>query len=368
MTEFDYRFRRSVLSRVLVRRGSLTHPSTWPSLAELFRPDVPHFIVCEPQLVAPFAEPLVRSLRALHLSAEVVPISATGESAKTSIVLSSLLAELADRGVRYTSVVVGLGGGAVCNVVGLTASLLFRGITLVQVPTTLLGQLDAAIDYKQGINWSGTKNLVGSLYAPRLVIVDSQTLESCTESSIRDGIAEALKHGLAQRNSLVGIAVEAAHAPTARNLDALLEAMIPLKLDTLRMTGDRGEAIKQFGHAFAHALERASAFELTHGRAVAVGLYLSAALADRSGISKAKVAATYRQTLTSCGLPVAVPNLAAEEILNALVYDRYWQPNGLKIPLPFLPGRLARSRADGGFFHRIDEDGLLRLLEDHADN
>ncbi len=217
-----------------------------------------------------------------------LPVPA-GEEAKTLQVYEALLHQLATQEAHRDDLVVALGGGAVGDVAGFVASTYMRGVPFVQVPTTLLAQVDAAIGGKTAVNLPEGKNLAGTFFQPRVVIADVGTLATLPERDFRSGLAEVAKYGLTLDAELLEL-LERDPAPVVARDPATLEWIVTRCVAAKASTVAEDEhdsgrrLILNYGHTIGHALERLEAFAgRSHGEAVAVGMMFAARLAEARG-------------------------------------------------------------------------------------
>ncbi|HEY4397681.1 MAG TPA: 3-dehydroquinate synthase family protein, partial [Acidimicrobiia bacterium] len=242
-----------------------------------------------------------------------------GEPAKTLATVERLGRDLAAWGLLRDDVVVALGGGVVGDVAGFTAAVFHRGVAVVQVPTTLLAQIDAAVGGKTGVNLPEGKNLIGAFHQPTSVVADVGTLRTLPEREYRSGLGEVAKYALiAQLSREPGDLADLVEADAAvirgRDGDALTELVyrcVQLKADVVardpeERTGVR--AVLNYGHTFAHALEASSEYgELLHGEAVAVGLVFAGRLAAALSLIGDATAERHREVVSALGLPGRAP-------------------------------------------------------------
>ena len=250
-------------------------------------------------------------------------VIARGEGAKSFRDLEALLDSLLDLGADRSTVLVAFGGGVVGDVAGLAAALFMRGIDLVQVPTTLMSQVDSAVGGKNAINTRHGKNLVGAFHQPKIVLNDVSALESLPRRELLSGYGEIVKCGLIRGEAQLGWLEENAPALLALDAGPLIEA-VRMSCETKggivasdeRDRGDR--ALVNLGHTFAHAVETETGHgALPHGEAVAAGLAAAAALSARLGHCDHSIVERLRDHLRSVGLP---------DRIAALELDRSWDP------------------------------------------
>jgi 3-dehydroquinate synthase len=225
----------------------------------------------------------------------------------------------------------------VCNVCGFVASTIYRGLELVHVPTTLMAQCDAAISHKQAINGHRGKNMVGSYFAPRLVAVDVEVLATLSTRLLRDGLAEAIKHALAQDPAYVEMLLS--HAPDLDNLDfleAVVRRNVELKCELVRSDGKelREGVVLQYGHTFGHPLEHLSGYRLLHGESVAIGMMIAARVARVLGACRDDLVELHERVIRHFGLPTEVPaNIATSDVLRTLRYNKRYLTEGTRMAL-----------------------------------
>ncbi len=256
---------------------------------------------------------------------------ADAESAKTADSLVTCWEQLGEAGFTRTDAIVGLGGGATTDVAGFVAATWLRGVPIVQVPTTLLGMVDAAVGGKTGINTSAGKNLVGSIHPPYSVICDLDWLATLPTADLAAGMAEVIKAGFIRDRKILDIVAadpDAALDPSSAELPELIERAVQVKADVVAddliesVDRELGREVLNYGHTLAHAIEKAENYQWRHGDAVAVGMCFAAALAVGSGRLSPDEFATHRAILESLGLPVRYPEADFEELLAAMRVDK----------------------------------------------
>jgi len=228
-----------------------------------------------------------------------------GEGAKSLATVERLCGELVAEGVSRGDVVVGLGGGVVTDVAGFVASVHLRGVGLVQLPTTLLGQVDAAIGGKNAVNLPEGKNLVGTFHQPLGVLCDTAVLATLPPREWASGRGEIAKYALLTGDDAATLAGSPVDAQVARCVEIKAAVIVDDELDAGR------RALLNYGHTLAHALETTQAplgdGALRHGEAVAVGLAFAARLAERLGRVDAGRVADHDEVLAVFGLDGALP-------------------------------------------------------------
>lgn len=272
-------------------------------------------------------------------------IVAPGEGSKSMhVVAHALETFLREKPDRHTPVIA-LGGGVVGDLAGFIASVLLRGVPFFQIPTTLLSQVDSSVGGKTGVNSSAGKNLIGSFYQPKNVLIDVDLLRSLPDREIRAGYAEIVKYGMIRDAEFFEWLMRNGHAVCAldpASVIGAIETSCGIKADVVskdeRESGVR--AILNFGHTFAHAYEKICGYDglLLHGEAVAFGMVMAADLSLRAGVARdADVKNALIDHLQSCRLPATpsrfINGLAPEEVIRAMEGDKKNDSGRLKFVL-----------------------------------
>ena len=267
------------------------------------------FVVTDTNVGPLYGEAVLESFRAQGFEPQLLTVQA-GEISKSPFVLTHLWEELASGGITRADSVVALGGGVVGDLAGFAAATILRGVDFLQIPTTLLAQVDSSVGGKVAVDLEAGKNLAGSFYQPRLVVMDPETLQSLPDRVFADGMAEVIKYGciwdadlfarLERLGSRQGVMGEIDRITTAC-CDIKRQVVEQDELDLgLRM-------ILNFGHTFGHVYEKAYHYETyTHGEAVAVGMVDAAKLGEAMGYTQPGTAERIAALLRSFGLPTAI--------------------------------------------------------------
>ena len=273
-----------------------------------------------------------------------------GEKAKSWDVLGRLLEALVSRGIRRDGGVIALGGGTVGDVAGLAASLVLRGVALVQAPTTLLAAADSALGGKTAVDLTAGKNLAGTFHQPRLIVVDTRTLATLSGRAYRSGLAEVVKSAFLDRGFFERFET-LARGLEDREPEAVREAVYrSLRLKARVVGSDPGERLGRrvflnLGHTVGHALETASGHRLTHGEAVAWGLLAALVLSERrAGLSGARAGEMARLVVSLCRPPRLDVSMRRWPAL--LSRDKKSDRLGLVAVLLSAPGRPAAVRVE----------------------
>lgn len=297
-------------------------------------PDLPGastaFVIADRTVSARWFGPLAGSLSAAGLATVLLAVP-SGEDAKTLQVYETLLHQLATQQAHRDDPVIALGGGAVGDLAGFVASTYMRGVPFVQVPTTLLAQVDAAIGGKTAVNLPEGKNLVGTFAQPRLVVADVDALATLSERDFRSGLSEVAKYALTLDTELLDMLEREPGPVLARDtatLERLVARCVAAKARTVAEDerDDGRRLVLNYGHTLGHALERLDAFAgRSHGEAVAVGMVFAARLAEGRGVAPAGLAARTGRLLASFGLETHGSLPSPDDILSAFRLDKKYR-------------------------------------------
>lgn len=331
---------------------------------ELFRRHVAarDVLIVSNTTVAPlYLRTLEESLQPRRLLATLLP---DGEPHKTLTVVERILDVLVANRFGRDCAVAALGGGVVGDMAGFAAAIYQRGVAFVQVPTTLLAQVDSAVGGKTGVNHPGGKNLIGAFHQPVAVIADTRTLTTLPPRELRAGLAEVIKYGLicdsaffswleAHPDELLA-GDQAALAHVIRRSCEIKAGIIG---QDEREHGDR--ALLNLGHTFGHAVESASGYgRWLHGEAVGAGLVMAARMSQESGLLGMQDLERVIALMARLGLPVRIPGLSPQAVLEHMRIDKKVQAGRI---------RLVLLRGIGAAFvtAEYDEGCLRRALESH---
>ena len=280
-------------------------------------------------VVAALYLPRVRAALARAGANSVVDVLVEdGERAKSWATLEQVFDVMLGAQVGRDGIVVALGGGVIGDLAGFAAAVYQRGIGLLQLPTTLLAQVDSSVGGKTAVNHARGKNMIGAFHQPMAVIADTATLASLPERELRAGVAEVIKHGFALDAALAAWLEQHVERVLARDTRALAHVVrrsCELKAQVVaadeREAGPR--ALLNFGHTFGHAIETGSGYGAwLHGEAVAAGMVIAAELSVRAGTLPPSAAERLRRLVQRAGLPAAGPPWAPERYLELMAGDK----------------------------------------------
>jgi 3-dehydroquinate synthase len=285
-------------------------------------------IVTHPGLKDAYAAPILQRLEAQGIASTLVTI-APGERTKNLHSIARLYSAFVQAGLDRKSLIVAVGGGVLGDMAGFAAASYLRGIAFVQVPTTLLAQVDASVGGKTGVDLPEGKNLVGAFHQPLAVVVDTDTLRTLPRRELRAGLAEVIKYGIIYDDAFFAAIARSIPALLRREANALTSAIArscAIKADVVGQdeTEQGLRAILNFGHTVGHALEAVTRYRrYKHGEAVAIGMVSACLIGEQVGITPASVTGEVTRVLELAGLPVAFPaDIAADAILEAAQRDK----------------------------------------------
>jgi len=317
-------------------------------------------VVTDSRVRSLHGQALEASLTAAELKPAVIELP-EGERQKSLEAAGRIYEDLTNLKAERNTPILALGGGVIGDLAGFVAATYLRGVPLVQVPTTLLAQVDSSIGGKVAVNHGRLKNRIGAFYQPRMVISDIATLSTLSAGEISDGLAEVIKYGVIldaplfryiERNrdkikALDGAALEHVVYRCAR-----IKAQVVAKdeLDLFLRN------ILNYGHTVGHALETASGFALRHGEAVAIGMVAAGRIAQRMGAFTAEEAQRIEDLLARAGLPTRLPPYPVEQLMEIMQHDKKMRRGKLVFILP-------RAIGDAFISEEVDPAVAAAVLE-----
>lgn len=304
--------------------------------------------------------------RALDLDSQRQIRLPDGERFKNLSSMESIFDALLEKQCDRGTTIVALGGGVVGDMAGFAAACYQRGVAFVQLPTTLLAQVDSSVGGKTGVNHPRGKNMIGAFYQPRAVVIDTDTLGSLPDREYRAGVAEIIKYGFIRDRELLAWLHDNIEALLNRDADAQRHAILrscackaAIVADDETESGVR--AILNFGHTFGHAIESATGYTaLLHGEAVGLGMLMALDMSARAGLVDSADFDSAKQLLLRAGLPAKVPASVAraETLVELMQHDKKVQRGRV---------RLVLLQEIGEAFVTADYDDTLlqRVVEDY---
>lgn len=276
------------------------------------------FVVTDTNVAVLYLAKAVESLKSEGFTVATCSVPA-GETSKSKEMLFLLYEQFYGAGITRTDVIIALGGGVVGDLAGYAAATYLRGCPLIQVPTTLLAQVDSSIGGKTGIDLPEGKNLVGAFYQPKAVLIDPAVLSTLSRTRMAEGMAEVIKYGCI-RDPILFESIEKGMF----DLEWILERCVRIKTTVVQNdefdTGER--MILNFGHTIGHAIEKVSGYTgITHGEAVAIGMCYAARMGSKSGVTPEGIAGRIRAVVEKWNLPVHT-DLSIDALFESMLSDK----------------------------------------------
>jgi 3-dehydroquinate synthase len=262
-----------------------------------------------------------------------------GEEYKSLDTAGRLYNELTEFGAERSTPVLALGGGVIGDVAGFVAATYMRGVPLVQLPTTLLAQVDSSIGGKVAVNHKQLKNEIGAFYQPRIVITDITTLQTLPPVELTSGLSEIIKYAIIKDKDFFTYLEE--HLESIRALDEKsLEYIVAVSARIKAEVVEKDEKdlglrnILNFGHTLGHAIESVSDFKISHGQAVAMGMMVASGIANEIGVLENTCVVRIRKLLKRAGLMTKVPKLDLNQVLESAMHDKKVTGGKIRFVLP----------------------------------
>jgi 3-dehydroquinate synthase len=323
------------LGKFVTQRGAVSHA----------------VVITDSHVEQPYAGRAAESLAEAGATVDLLVIE-PGEESKSTQSADWLWQELLELKVDRKTLIVAVGGGVIGDLAGFVAATFTRGLAFVQVPTTLLAQVDSSVGGKVGVNLPGAKNMVGAFWQPQGVLIDVDSLATLPEREYRSGLAEVVKYGVIMDADFFAFLEANAQAIIERRQETLIAVIARccrLKADVVE-NDEREEtglrAVLNYGHTFGHALEATTGYaRWLHGEAVSVGMMCAARLAQRLGRVDARFVARQRALLETFGLPIDADRVDPAALWKAMQLDKKVHHGHLRF---VLPTRLGHVELVGG--------------------
>ncbi|MFP4500197.1 MAG: 3-dehydroquinate synthase [Candidatus Hydrogenedentota bacterium] len=276
-------------------------------------------------------------------AAHVIP---AGETHKRLDEIEKCCGTFLEAGLDRASLIIGFGGGVPGDMAGFTAAVFMRGVPFIQIPTTIVAQVDSSVGGKTGVNHPLSKNSIGAFHQPLAVLIDMELLVSLPERELHAGLAEVIKHGIIADADLFEYMEENAPAILARDLEALAMPVVrSCEIKAAVVAADEREqgvrANLNYGHTFGHGIEAATHYaHFLHGEAVALGMVAAGALGQSLGMVDEAFVARQRACIAAYGLPTAWPELPVHETLTHMRKDKKARAGTMKFIVPAGVGRV----------------------------
>ncbi len=315
-------------------------------------------MITDNQVVSLYGEEVSTRFRNMGLEVTVIAIPA-GEASKTMDTALSVMKEMLSLGADRSSVIIALGGGVVGDLAGFVASVYMRGIPYIQIPTTLMAQVDSSIGGKTAVDLPEGKNLVGTFNQPQAIYIDLKFLETLSDKEMKNGLAEIIKAGIIEDISLFNMLETQTEAIKSRDqtvLTSLVEKACRVKKGIVELD-EREKGLRRilnFGHTLGHALEAESGYGMSHGEAVSIGMVAAARIAEKIYDLPTADRERIEALIAAIGHPTTIPaSMSTDGILGRLKMDKKKVGDTVhfvlikKIGFPFVNGGIADNTLRG---------------------
>ncbi len=290
---------------------------------------------------------------------------------KTMLTLNELCETLISKGITKSSIIVAFGGGVIGNIVGLAASLIYRGVRYIEIPTTFMGQTDSTLSNKQAVNGRNSKNLFGCYYAPIFIWSDIKYILSEDNTRIKSGLVETVKNGLIHNKAVLKHVEEYMQtdlkSPIA--LYNIIYQSIQSKIEILQIDPtEKGYAmILEYGHTFGHSIEKLCKGNLSHGEAVAIGMTIAAHLSYNIGIMSSETLDLHHYYLNKIlGFDLNLPSsISTKELIDTMEYDNKKNSEGVRFVILEELNRIYNP--EGDYMVKIEKEYVLKTLNSYTD-
>lgn len=312
------------------------------------------FIISDDHVFPLYGEKLIAALKKWECHSLILP---HGEPTKNFQSLPKIYEAMLNANISRSDLVIALGGGVIGDLVGFAASSYLRGISLVQIPTSLLAQVDSSVGGKVAVDLPQGKNLVGTFYHPKLVLIDPDTLNTLPPRYITDGMGEVIKYGCIKDAALFDILKSRNSFEDLKDiLSKIIYTCVNIKRGVVEAdpfdTGER--MLLNFGHTLAHTIEQYYHYEReSHGEAVAIGMYQITKLSEQYGLTAPGTADTLKKVLLTYGLPYEC-RLPITDLLGAIRLDKKNLNNSLNVILLHKIGSSYIHQTDVQFFENAE--------------
>lgn len=310
-----------------------------------------------------YAKSIIKDLKAADYEVQCIVLP-PGEQTKTFDSLPNLYSAFAEFGLTRSDLIIALGGGVIGDITGFAASSYLRGISYVQIPTTLLAQVDSSVGGKVGVDLPEGKNLVGAFYHPLLVLIDPLVLETLTDSAFADGMAEVIKYGCIKDLNLFHRLMElSSRKEVMQHIDWIIETCCTIKQVIVQADEkDLGERmVLNFGHTLGHAIEAYYQYETyTHGQGVAIGMVAISRIAESKQMTTVGTTERLINLLQQHQLPIELENPEAyPKLLPYIKKDKKNIAGSLSVIVLADFGRATVHQTALSFFDSLDTGGTL---------
>lgn len=339
-------------SGLLTRAGSLIRETLGSKTKKIC-------IVTDHQVDILYSEKLANSLAEAGFET-VKFVFPAGEASKNLKTLSDLLEFLAENQLTRSDALAALGGGVTGDLTGFAAASYLRGISFIQLPTTLLAAVDSSVGGKTGVNLKSGKNLAGAFWQPSLVLFDLDTMKTLSRNLLLDGMAETIKAGAIADPELLSYAARAEDLTDPETIRSLSSRAIIIKREVVQ-ADERDTGVRQllnFGHTMGHAIEKCSDFTISHGHAVAIGMLIAARASQKMGWSDKDCGPLLENILKRFSYPLDCP-YSVSQLAAAALNDKKRQGETITLVIPVRPGECQLKKVPLTRLEEFIKAGLL---------
>jgi 3-dehydroquinate synthase len=311
-------------------------------------------MITDTHIAALYGEEILGRFREMGLDVTMITVAA-GEATKNTETALSVMREMLKLGSDRSSVLIALGGGVIGDMTGFIASVFMRGIPYIQIPTTLMAQVDSSIGGKTAVDLPEGKNLIGTFYQPQAIYIDLKFLETLPDKEIKNGLAEIIKSGIIEDIGLFNLLESEAQAIRERDrkvLATIIEKACRVKKGIVELD-EREKGLRRilnFGHTLGHAVEAESRYELSHGEAVSIGMVAAARISEKLYDLPIRDRERIENLIAAIGHQTRIPaGLSTDGILGRIKMDKKKVGNTIhfvllkKIGFPFVNGGIAEN-------------------------
>ncbi len=331
MKEIKCRTEREQEYNILIQNGLLEEISKMSGFFSRY-PNI--IIITDKNVARHYLTELKKQFR--KMGAAVYAIIVTpGEESKSLAETEEIYYKLQEIGVTRSDLIVALGGGVVGDLAGFVASTWLRGIDFVQIPTSLLAQVDSSVGGKVGVDLGYGKNLVGSFYQPKLVLIDPKCLDTLSDKYLTDGMAEVIKYGcIASSKLFLRLMSFQYQEDLLADMEEIVAKCVTIKRNVVQ-SDEREKGVRRilnFGHTIGHVIESYFEFKkYSHGEAVAIGMYQITKMSVREGITPPEALENLKYMLETYGLPWQMPEMETKRVMEILAKDKKFDGNTLNV-------------------------------------
>ncbi len=294
-------------------------------------------IITDTNVEGLYADVLERGLANAGFDTTIIEVP-PGEEHKSLETAGRLYGDLTDAYTERNTPVLALGGGVIGDLAGFVAATYMRGLPLIQVPTTLLAQVDSSIGGKTAVDYNKLKNIIGVFYQPRMVVADIDTLKTLPQMELVNGLAEVIKSAAIRNRNLfnfldINVNKALEYHPAVLETIVLETSMIKTEIVEKDEKEEDLRGILNYGHTIGHAIEAASNYELKHGQAVAIGMVAAAKISSRMEILDEVDVVKLENIIEKAGLPGEMPDIDKDAVLQAIQHDKKVSQNRVRFVL-----------------------------------